>query len=287
MPLRKLICMLAVLIFLGCSPSVFAQEKIEVITLNYRSAEQVLPLIQPMLGKDGAVTGLQNRLVIRTNAQNLAQIKRVIAQLVVRLRNLMITVRQNTTRDALANEVSVNGSLDSEHGRITVPESLEDSEIRAGIGHRNRIGANVTSTRDIENSADVQNVQVLEGNAALIRVGQSVPYPVRSGVVRGRPGALVVEDTQFQDVSSGFYVLPRVSGSQVTLEISPQHNTLGSRGAVNVQQASTVLSGRLGAWIELGGVGQQARINGRGTVYSTQDVSADNRSIFVKVEEIR
>ncbi len=286
MPLKKLIRMLAVLVLLGCSPSIFAQEKIEVITLNYRSAEQMLPLIQPMLGKDGAVTGLQNHLVIRTNAQNLAQIKRVIAQLDVRLRNLMITVRQNTTRDALANEVSVNGSLGSEHGRITVPESLEDSEIRARIGHRNRIGANVTSTRDIENSADVQNVQVLEGNAALIRVGQSVPYPVRS-VVRGRPGALVVEDTQFQDVSSGFYVLPRVSGSQVTLEISPQHNTLGSRGAVNVQQASTVLSGRLGEWIELGGVGQQERVNGRGTVYSTQDVSADNRSIFVKVEEIR
>ena len=267
--------------------SAFAQEKIEVITLNYRSAEQILPLIQPMVGKDGAVTGLQNRLVIRTSAQNLAQIKRVIASLDTQPRRLMITVRQNTTRDVLAQESSVFGSVGSERGRVSVPASTGDSGARIDIGsRRNRVGAKVTSTRDIENSADVQNVQVLEGNAAFIRAGQSVPYQSRTIVRNGRQ-VTVTEDTQFQDVTSGFYVLPRVSGSQVTLEINPQRNTLGSQGAINVQQASTVVSGRLGEWIELGGVGQQGNSRGSGTVYSTQDVSSDNRSIFVRVEEVQ
>lgn len=275
------------LCLLSFSLSAFAQEKIEVITLNYRNAAEILPLIQPLVGKDGAVTGLQNRLVIRASAQKMQQIKSVIASLDSKPRRLMITVRQNTTRDALAQEASVYGSVGSEHGRVSIPQSPGKAGAKIEVGSRqDRVGAKITSTRDIENSADVQNVQVLEGNSAFIRAGQSVPVQSRT-VVRGRHGTTVVEDTQYQDVTSGFYVLPRVSGTQVTLEINPQRNTLGSQGTVNVQQASTVVSGRLGEWIELGGVGQQSNSSGSGTVYSTQDVSADKRSIFVKVEEVQ
>ena len=264
----------------------WAQDRVEVITLNYRSAEQVIPLIQPLVGKDGAVTGMQNRLIVRTTPAKLAQIKQVLASIDTLPKRLMITVRQNTTRDALAREARAYGSVGGAHGRVTLPET-SDRGAQVEIGdERNRLGANVTSTRDIENSADVQNIQVLEGNPALIRVGQSVPYHGRT-VYRDARGTTVVDDTRFQDVTSGFYVLPRVSGDQVILEINPQHNTLGSRGAINVQQASTTLSGRLGEWIELGGIGQQANNSGSGTVYSTHDVSSDKRSIFVKVEEVR
>jgi len=271
---------------LVCSLSAFAQEKIEVITLNYRTAEQVIPLIQPLVGKDGAVTGLQNRLVIRTSADKLAQIKRVLASIDTKPRRLMIIVRQNTTRAVLAQEASVYGAVGTEHARVRVPETPGKAGAKIEIGsRRDHVGAKITSTRDIESSADTQRVQVLEGNAAFIHVGQSVPYATRTIVRNGRQ-VTVVEDTQFQDVTSGFYVLPRVTGEQVTLEINPQRNTLGDRGTVNLQQASTVLSGRIGEWIELGGVGQQGTSSGSGTVYSTQGASSDNRSIFVKVEEI-
>lgn len=286
MALFKPIKVFFLLCLLGYGLSAFAQEKIEVITLSYRTAEQVIPLIQPLVGKDGAVTGIQNRLVIRTSPDRLAQIKRVIASIDTKPRRLMIVVRQNITREALAQEASVFGSVGTDQARVRVPETAGESGARVELGsQRKRVGAKINSTRDIESSADVQRVQVLEGNAAFIRVGQSVPIPSRTVVRNGRQ-VTVVEETQFQDVTSGFTVLPRVSGSDVTLEINPQRNTLGSRGAVNVQQASTVLSGRIGEWIELGGVGQQGASSGSGTVYSTQDVSSDNRSIFVKVEEI-
>ena len=271
---------------LGSGLSAVAQEQVEVITLNYRNAEQMLPLIQPLVGRDGAVSGIQNRLVIRTTADKMAQIKRVIASVDTRPRRLMITVRQNTNRDALAQESSVFGSVGTQRGRVILPEIPGDAGARVEIGNRrNRIGAQVSSTRDTENSAEVQTVQVLEGNAAFIRAGQSVPYPTRT-VIRDGRGTTVVEESRFQDVTSGFYVLPRVSGTQVTLEIDPQRNTLGRQGAVNVQQASTVLSGRIGEWIELGGVSLQGTNRGSGTVFSTQDTSNDNRSIFVKVEEV-
>ncbi|MHB1231931.1 MAG: secretin N-terminal domain-containing protein [Burkholderiales bacterium] len=275
------------LCLLGCTPFAFAQDKIEVITLNYRAAEQVIPIIQPLLDKDGAVTGMQNRLIIRTSPANLAQIKCVLAQIDTQPKRLMITVRQSTTRDALARESSVYGTVGGEGGRMTLPQTPGAADARVEVGgERNRAGAKITSTRDIENSADVQKVQVLEGNPAFIRVGQSVPYRGRT-VYRDARGTTVVDDTQFKDVTSGFYVLPRVSGDRVILEINPQRDTLGSHGAVNIQQAATTLSGRLGEWIELGGIGQQADTSGSGTVYSTRDASTDNRSIFVKVEEVR
>ncbi len=278
---------LVLLCLLGCTSFAFAQDRIEVITLNYHTAEQVIPIIQPLVGEDGAVTGMQNRLIIRTSAANLAQIKRVLAQIDTMPKRLMITVRQNTTRDALARESSLYGTAGGEHGRITLPQTsgMADARIEVG-GEHNRAGAKISSSHDSENSADVQKVQVLEGNPAFIRVGQSVPYRGRT-VYRDARGTTVVDDTQFKDVTSGFYVLPRVSGDQVILEINPQRDTLGSRGAVNIQQAATTLSGRLGEWIELGGIGQQADTSGSGTVYSTRDTSADNRSIFVKVEEVR
>lgn len=266
---------------------VSAQERVEVITLSYRTAEQMIPLIQPLVGKDGAVTGMQNKLIIRTSAANLAQIKQVIASLDSMPRKLMITVRQNTSRDALAQEARVYGSVGGPHARVTLPDTPGTAGGRIEAGNdRNTVGAKVNSTRDIADSRDTQRIQVLEGNTAYIQVGQSVPYRGHT-VYRNAGGTTVVEDTSYRDVASGFAVVPRVTGDQVTLEINPQHNTLGPRGTVNVQQASSVVSGRIGEWIELGGVGQQATREGSGTVYSTQSASSDNRSIFVRVEEIK
>ena len=265
-----------------------AQEQVEVITLNYRTAAEIIPIVQPLLGNDGAVTGMQNKLIVRTSAARLAQIKEVIASLDTRPRRLMVTVRQHTTREALAQEAGVYGTVGGAHGLVSLPEppGRADARIEAGDDEA-RIGAKVTSTRGTESGADVQQVQVLEGNSAFIRMGQAVPYRDRS-VYRGPRGETVVEDTtRYQDVSSGFYVTPRVSGDQVTLDISPPRNTPGTRGTVNVQQAATTLSGRLGEWIELGGIGQQLEQQGGGVTYSTRRSQAENYSTFVKVEEIK
>lgn len=271
-----------------CSSMASAQERVEVITLNYRTAAEVIPVIQPLVGSDGAVTGMQNKLIVRASAERLGQIKAIIASLDTRPRRLIITVRQNTTREALEREASVYGTAGGSRGRVTVPETSGGADARVEVGgDDNRAGAKVTSTRDIEDSTDVQQVQVLEGNSAFIRAGKSVPYRGRTVYRDARGTTVVEENTSYRDVSSGFYVLPRVSGDRVTLDISPQRNTIGERGAVNVQQAGTTLSGRLGEWIELGGIGQQGESQSGGTAYSTRQQRSDSRSIFVKVDEVR
>lgn len=276
------------LFFWVFAAAAFAQERVEVIVLKYRSAGEVIPIVQPLVGADGAVTGMQNKLIVRASAERLAQIKQILANIDTQPRRLMITVRQNTTREALAQEAGVYGTAGGNHARATIPEQPGRAGARVEVGGGDdRAGAKVWATEGQETSADVQHLQVLEGNSAFIQVGQSVPYRGRTAY-RDARGATVVEDsTAYRDVTSGFYVLPRIVGDQVILEINPQQNTLGARGTVNVQQASTTLSGRLGEWIELGGVGQQAESQGGGTVYATRQSRSDNRSIFVKVEELR
>ncbi len=279
--------LLFVLLLMSASVLAFAQDSVEIIVLKYRSAEQLIPIVQPLVGKDGAVTGMQNKLIVRTTPSRMKDVKQVIAGLDTQPRKLMITVRQNVARESLDQEASVFGTAGGSRGRVTLPETSTEGglKVEAG-GGRNRIGGKIVSTRDIEDSRDTQRIQVLEGNQAFIRVGQSIPYTTQTVIQNGRQ-VTVTEGTTFRDVTSGFYVAPRVSGEQVTLEISPQRNTVGSSGSVNIQQASTTLSGRLGEWIELGGVGGQSASSGSGTVYSTRSTSSDNRSIFVKVEEVK
>jgi hypothetical protein len=58
-------------------------------------------------------------------------------------------------------------------------------------------------------------------------------------------------------------------------------------GGVNVQSMTTTVSGRLGEWMEIGGLsrdaaGQQRVILGRGA-----SATRDSRRVLVKVDEIR
>jgi hypothetical protein len=47
------------------------QTVLEVIELNYRNAEQVIPMLSAA-GPGGTISGMQNRIVVRTTPQNLA-----------------------------------------------------------------------------------------------------------------------------------------------------------------------------------------------------------------------
>ena len=82
-------------------------------------------------------------------------------------------------------------------------------------------------------------------------------------------------------------------GDRVLLEISPQRDTFASPeqnlqpGSVNTQRAATTVSGRLGEWIELGGIAQGGVNQQTVILGSTRETSADNRRVLVKVDEIR
>src|SRR5262245_27744606 len=67
------------------------QPKLEVITLKYRNAEQVIPILKPLLAPGGTISGLQNRVVIRTTPDNLAELRKVLDAVDAAPRRLLIS----------------------------------------------------------------------------------------------------------------------------------------------------------------------------------------------------
>jgi type II secretory pathway component GspD/PulD (secretin) len=266
---------------------------LEVILLKYRTPEQVIPIVQPLLPRDASISGIQNQLVVRTTPANLQEIRKVLAKVDTQPRRLIITVRQDATGDSRRRDAEISGNVGGDHARVIVPGGAGQRGGTVVIQDENdRVRARVFDTRSVTSDRNAQTAQVLEGNVALISAGQSVPVR-RQRVVRnavgGRVVEQVVEDVEYRDVVTAFYVRPRVAGDVVTLEVSPQHDTLSREtpGGVNVQRVATTVSGRLGEWIELGGVDRDRAERGTETLGTTIRAGSDTRRVLVKVEEAR
>jgi len=266
---------------------------LEVVPLRYRTAQEVIPIIRPMLAPEGSVSGLQGQLIVRTTPANLEEVKRILASIDTAPRQLLITVRQDADTDRSRASAGVSGSVGGEHGRVTVPGSHDQRGGNVVIGEGdNRVRVQAAEGRRVESDRNTQTVRVMEGREAFVHVGQSVPVrerQVRRVVINGKLVEQVVDGTQYRDVTTGFYVLPRLSGDRVTLDVSPQRESLSRQipGAINVQSLVTTVSGRLGEWMEIGGVSQDA--SGQQTVLIGRKTTAtrDDRRVLVKVEEVR
>jgi len=228
---------------------------LEIIQLKSRPADQVLPVIQPLLAAGGSASGSGFQLFVRTTPANLAQIRQVIASLDRAARQLVISVRQDASGQGARTEL--NGA------RV----------LSSGGASRDNLG---------------QQVRTQEGVAAYVAAGSSDPLAARS-VTRQGNRTTVQESIVQRDISSGFYVTPRINGDTVFLDISAQRDTPADRGtgSANTSRISSTVSGRLGEWIELGGSSRAAVLDNRGTgsVLSTSDAAA--RSVYVRVEEAR
>jgi len=261
---------------------------LEIIPLKHRTVEQVLPIIQPFVEKQGAINGMNNQLIIRATPANLSQIKEILNQIDTVQRKLLITVRQSAQRDMEGHEGGISGRFGiGNNARVIVgsTESRNGGSVEVGRGG-DVARARLNSTERRDDSANTQQLQVLEGGQAFIRMGTSVPVPERT-VVRNGQRVTVIEGTTYRDVTSGFYVRPRIQGNRVTLEISPQHNTVDAQGHINIQQAQTEVSGRLGEWMEVGGINQERSSSESGIAYSTNETGQDQRRILLKVEELK
>ena len=276
----------AALLGIVLAGAALAQTTVEVIPLKYRQADQVIPVLQPLLGRDASISNFQNQLVIRATPAELAQVKNVLASLDTPPRRLLITVRQDADVTGIRREAEVSGSIGNDQARVTVPGSgsREGGNVVLRDGD-DRLRARVVDSSQAGSERTAQTVQVLEGYSAFIRAGESRPVRNRQVVrtmVNGQMVDRVVETTDYRDATTGFNVRPRLQGERVTLDIDPQREAFDEqrRGAVNVQRVATTVSGRLGEWISLGGISEERS----GILNSRSTRSSDQRGVQVKVE---
>ena len=255
----------------------------EVISLKYRPAEQVLPVIQPLVPQPGTVTGLGSTLVVRTTPANLRDIKRTLAALDRAPRRLLITVRQDADRAETRTTAGASGAFQTSRPGTSAGQGADRPS--------GNLSARAYSTQSARNDRHTQQVQVTEGNVATINVGYSVPVVVRGAVRDSHGGRMVerwVETVEYRDILSGFSVRPQLAGDTVTLQVDPQHDTPGryGRGSSEVQRVATTVSGRLGEWIDLGGIVRGQAFESDAATYRTNAASGDNRRILVRVEAL-
>lgn len=282
-PVRRL--QLTWLLLAAFLPTACLAQTLEVITLKYRNAQQVVPMLQPLVTPGGTLSGMNNRIFVRTTPANLAELKRVLAVVDVRPRQLRISVRQDADVDRSRRSAQLSGTVElGKAGRVTVGGAPHpaDSSIAA-----HEVEARVTSSDAQRFERAAQSVTVLEGNAAFIAIGRSVPMTAQQVFV-GPDGALARQSTQYSDIDRGFYVTPRLNGDRVTLEISTTNDRAidPSTGVSSIQQVQTVVSGRLGDWIELGATGEARSREDSVILGRTRNLNRDERRVLLQVEEV-
>ena len=257
----------------------FAQA-VSVIELRNRPADELLPILTPLMTGGGSIAASGFTLIVRTTPANLAELRRVIESLDRARRQLLVSVRQDHGASAAAGGVGAEVSLGADSGRV----------------RGNVAGSLYERTSTAEDNV-VQQVRVLEGNPASINTGSSIMVPQRS-VTRTVNGVIVRERAVQRDFSSGFTVTPRVSGNQVSIEIGVARDTPvstagsgtpapGQAGAASINRVASTVTGTLGEWIELSVVGQASTSQSRGVLARSSEAGSQERRVYVRVQEVR
>lgn len=229
--------------------SLGAQAATEVLMLQHRTSAELLPAAQSLIGHDGTVASFENKLIISASPERIDDLRSLLQQLDTAPRRLMISVDTNDS-------------------------NFQDNR---GSGQAIRYG---TANRE----GGLQQVQASEGKPALIQVGQSVPITSTRTDAYGQ----ALSDTEYRNVTQGFYVTASLSGDTVHLAISSNHDRMSQEQAdvVKVQSTDTTVRGKLGEWITLAGFNQQSQAE-RGASsrnYSTQ--RGENMTLRVKVDAL-
>lgn len=264
-----------------------AEDTVEVIPLQHRAAEEVIPQLQPFLEPGGVLTGMRGNLILRASPANRAQIKQALAALDVAPRQLTITVRQSLDRTRAQQSFGVHGRVDTDSVDITVPPSGRGGAQVDIESSNTRLGARLGDRSLNQVSRVSQHVRVTDGGRAIIQASVELPLTLRE-IVDGPYGRIVRESVVFYSTGSGFYVAPQVVGDRVTLEIHPVQQSFDAASSRQVvgQELRTTLSGRLGEWITIGGGDTQEQQNHRRLLGTGQRSTRESRQVWLKVDMV-
>ena len=266
------------ILFIFCT--VFAVQSIaagdfKIITLQHRFAQDLIPTIQPLVGSEGSVTGIQNQLIIRTSTERMAEIEQLVSTLDVERQNLRITVSNQNNQQYQNKDISVQGR--KRFGNVEIGTT------RPSKNSREDVQVGIDDSQSNSTSSSNQFLTVADGERAFIKVGQSVPF-TQEWMTLTRRYASVQRTTDFMDVSTGFAVRPRTIGNQVELEITPRIAKLNQSGFIDFNELSTVVRVSKGEWLDIGGLMQQKDDVSRAILSRQSGSQIQNNQLSIRVD---
>lgn len=277
--------LLALLLVFVCGAAAAEPMQLEVITLRHRLVGDVLPVLEPLLAPGGTLSGMNDRLIVKTTPSNLEALKRVLETIDTRLRRLKITVRQEALDHAAASGSGIEAEIG---GTVTAGTRAPRPPGGAGVDVETPDGAVRYRTYGTESAAstrDTHVVRTVEGEPAFIQTGESVPLPAY-GTAATSYGAVGVPGVEYRDVASGVYVTPRLQGDNVVLDVSPrlERRDPDRSELIDSRRIATSVTGRLGEWIPLGGASRTGTDRDETTLASTRRLGDTQYGAWVKVE---
>ena len=165
--------------------------------------------------------------------------------------------------------------LDTPAKRLLITVDTSDSNL-VGTDPNTRVIS--TASRD----GGTQQIQTTEGTPAFIQTGQSVPLTSVGTDAYGR----LLTQTDYRNVTRGFYVTASVTGETVHLAISTTRDRMSQErpDVVNIQSSDTQVSGPLGQWITLAGINARNQADNQPQTRSYSTQSRDDVTVKVKVD---
>lgn len=245
------------LFFLLWTP-VFAQEMtVQAISLHNRTAQDLIPMIQPLLPPGSVVTGQNYDLLIKTTPEGFAQIQPAIQQLDQPPQALVLRVRR-------------------------VSSNVLDTEI-SSAGHVTAI-----SSQSAGNTDNEQRVTVLDGQSAFVETGESFPYHDYGISIFGAQ-----DITLYKDVKTGVILTPHLQGNQAQVSVQWTFNQLQQdqtqwekqNSAITQEKTNTIVTLPLGQWVNIGGSSLQAQQADNATTLSTYNTQHPTSNLYISIDK--
>ncbi|MDH5570563.1 MAG: hypothetical protein OEY89_02285 [Gammaproteobacteria bacterium] len=250
----------------------------ESFSLRHRPAEDLIPLIKPFIHPEGAISGSGFKLFIKTTGSNMEQLKEIITELDVKLKTLRISI----STDSKVLEKQQQLSVSTQPGIQSNASSPGVQKIIIEKGAKHSITTRVSSTETRTTQPTAQYIQLLEGQWAMIKTGNAIPYTER----QTNPDGTVTETIHYQQRSTGFKVRAHTNGDLVYLTLRPEIEQASEEGGGKTvyQNIDTSITTHLNKWVELGGTNRRSEQSAQGLLHRTQRQEEIERGMFIKVE---
>jgi type II secretory pathway component GspD/PulD (secretin) len=247
---RSSLIVFCVLIFsLACLAGASWAAEVAVIKVNYRSATDILPLVQDLLSPSGkaSVDTRTNSLIVFDTKESLAKIGAFVASMDKPAEQVKVRFRFQESGVSTSRDVGASGTVGGGGWSVTT-------------GGDTRPGAHVRAqdTRVSRRGNTESFISVMSGSSAYLWVGKDVPYTER-WIYLTRRYAHIVETVNFQRVETGFEVRPVVAGDNVQIEIVPRISSFDKQEqVVRLTEAATTVAIPRGQWVTIGGTSEQS-----------------------------
>lgn len=236
------------LLLLFLMQSAMAASEFKIFTLHHRFAEDIIDSVRPFVGNDGSATAIQNQLIIRASPQHMRDIETLVTQLDRTRQNFTVSVRYSLDAQTQNKSIAITGRQGLGKIETRTQAIAQDAPDAIALSLENR----KTNTQRQQQ----QVLRVIDGEAAFIQVGQSVPFS-QTWVSLASQYQTLVRITEYVDLSTGFAVRARSIGDEIELRITPRILQLNTTGVIDFETLTTIVRVKSGEWLNIGGIMQE------------------------------